>query len=136
MWSTLYGAKELKKKKKKAPQPGDWVHITKRMSTFKKGYLPNWTEELFSAVRKVDINPPLYILQDYLGDIIKGGFYEEEIKKVDKVDCIYLVEEIVNERTKKGGGQEVEVKWLGYLKKFNKWIDKNIVEDYKKRRNL
>jgi len=135
VWLTLYGNSKELKKKKKPPQPGDWVRIGKSKRTFKKGYLPNWTEELFSVVRKVDGNPPLYILQDYLGVIIKGGFYEEEMQKVDKVDCMYLVEEVLQERTKKGV-QEVLVKWVGYSEEFNKWIDKKLIEDYKKRRNL
>ena len=136
VWQTLYGQKPRKEQKREPPQAGDWVRLGKSRRTFKKGYLPNWTEELFSVVRKVEGDPPTYVLQDYLGTLIKGGFYSEEIQKVDKVDCMYLVESVLGERPGKRGGTEVFVKWTGYSDDFNKWIDKKLVTDYKKRSNL
>ena len=137
VWQTLYGQKPRGKKKKVPPEPGDWVRIAKSRRTFKKGYLPNWTEELFSVVRKVAGDPPTYILQDYQGEVIKGGFYDQEIQKVDKVDSMYLVEAVLDEKPKPGGpGTLVYVKWTGYPNKFNSWIDKKLLTEYKKRSNL
>lgn len=140
VWLTLYGGLKQSKRKKRRDrrrlQPGDWVRINKSRRTFKKGYLPNWTEELFGVVRVLDGDPPTYILQDYSGTTIEGSFYMDEIQKVDKVDSMYLVEEVLDERAKKGGGKEVLVRWVGYSKKFDSWIDKKWLQDYKKRRDL
>jgi hypothetical protein len=36
------------------------VRLSKPRRTFKKGYLPNWTKELFNVVRKTDTQPPQY----------------------------------------------------------------------------
>jgi len=50
VWEALYG----KKGKFKKPQfkVGDQVRLNKKFRTFKKGYLPGWTEEVF-VVRSV-----------------------------------------------------------------------------------
>jgi hypothetical protein len=44
----LYRRKEPKKSCKCSP--GDQVRLSKAKRMFKKGYLPNWTEELFTIV--------------------------------------------------------------------------------------
>ena len=52
----LYGRKEPKKSCKFSP--GDRVRLSKAKRTFKKGYLPNWTEELFTVVKCIETRPP------------------------------------------------------------------------------
>ena len=63
---------------------GDSVHITKYKHVFDKGYLPNWTEEIFTITQQVPRSPPMYHLKDYKDDIIEGIFYEAELQKVPK----------------------------------------------------
>ena len=57
--------------------------------SFKKGYLPSWTREVFTVIEIIPRVPPVYRLQDYAKDEIKGVFYAEELQKVHKSDDIY-----------------------------------------------
>jgi hypothetical protein len=51
----LYGRKGPTKSCKFSP--GDRVRLSKAKRTFKKGYLPNWTEELFTVVKCIETRP-------------------------------------------------------------------------------
>lgn len=124
-----------KKKRKNEVKTGDWVRLSKTRRAFKKGYLPSWSEELFSVVSIKDGQPPLYIVQDYNGEIIKGGLYAHEIQKVRKSDNLYRVEKILDvpPRKVKGGGRQFKVRWLGYSKEFDSWVDEKDILDYIRR---
>lgn len=97
----------------------DQVRISKFKHTFEKGYTPTWTTEVFKIV---EVNrgtvPVTYKLQDWEGNPIQGGFYEEELQKT-KFPHIYLVEKIIRTR-----GDRCFVKWLGLDEKHNSWINK------------
>ncbi|XP_037917979.1 uncharacterized protein LOC119655877 [Hermetia illucens] len=59
-----------------------------------KGYTPNSTTEIFK-IREIRItNPVTYLLEDYEGNKIEGGFYEPELLKAEH-PSIYLVEKIL-----------------------------------------
>ena len=103
---------------------GDQVGIIKSSRTFKKGYLPSWTQEIFTITKIIPRVPPVYRLRDYAEDEIEGVFYAEESQKVHKLDDIYKIEKILAEK-KENGKVKVLVKWLGYDKKFNSWIPKS-----------
>jgi hypothetical protein len=60
------------------------VLLSKAKRTFKKGYLPNWTEELFTVVKCIETRPPVYLFKDDHGEIVEGTFYAEELQKVIK----------------------------------------------------
>ena len=98
--------------------------LTKEKHIFKKGYLPNFTEEIFTVSAKIDRNPPVYKLKDYDGEVITGIFYEPELVKVIKKDEIFLIEKILRKR-QRNGQTEYLVKWQGYPKKFNQWINQS-----------
>ena len=66
--------------------------------------------------------------------MLEGGFYAQELQKVNKVDNLYRIEEIVDERKNAKGVMEVKVKWFGYPSKFNIWMLKKDLVDYKNRR--
>ena len=74
-------------------------------------------------------NPYTYVLKDFHGDEIKGGWYAFEIQKVAKKDT-FLIEEILGERKRKGSEKEVLIKWKGYSNNFNSWIPKSFVKTY------
>ena len=76
---------------------GDQVRISKSRRTFKKGYLPSWTQEIFTVTKIIPRVPPVYRLRDYAKDEIKGVFYAEEFQKVHKSDDIYKIEKILAE---------------------------------------
>jgi len=124
IWQTLYGGPH------QTPPPapfsvGDRVRVSKARRTFKKGYLPSWTEELFTVSRVKDTSPRTYVLKDDHGDELLGTFYAEEIQKVGEKNT-YLVEAIL--KTKSGEhGIDFLVKWKGYDSSFNSWIPESAV---------
>ena len=109
---------------------GDIVRISKARRTFKKGYLPNWSEELFTVTKLQLTSPPVYTLKDYHGEELKGTFYEPELQRVIKTDDVYKIETILEERGQKSR-REILVKWLGYPTSFNSWIPKHDLRRYK-----
>ncbi|XP_046749940.1 uncharacterized protein LOC124413423 [Diprion similis] len=86
----------------------DKVRTSKFENVFEKGYTPNWTTEIFTISQVENTNPVTYKLKDYQGQPIAGGFYEQELLKVEHPD-IYLVEKVLQKRRKK-----LYVKWLGF----------------------
>ena len=120
----LYGNSWTKPKRELKFKLGDQVHISKSRRTFKKGYLPSWTQEIFTVTKTIPRVPPVYQLRDYAEDEIEGVFYAKELQKVHKSDDIYKIEKILAEK-KENGIVKVLVKWLGYDKKFNSWIPKS-----------
>jgi hypothetical protein len=89
----LYGRKGPTKSCKFSP--GDRVRLSKAKRTFKKGYLPNWTEELLTVVKCIETRPPVYLFKDDHGEIVEGTFYAEELQKVIKTDDVYKIEPIL-----------------------------------------
>ena len=101
---------------------GDHVRISKVKQHFDKGYLPNWTEEIFTishVLTKYD--PPQFKLVDWSGEDIQGSFYAAELQLVDKPDE-YMIERVLAERRAPNGEREYLVKWLGYGPQFNSWV--------------
>lgn len=98
---------------------GDKVRISKYKHLFEKGYTPNWTTEVFRIHTIKVTNPVTYLLEDYEGNKIKGGFYERELLKTEHPD-LYLVEKILKRK-----GNKLLVKWLGFSNDHNSWINKS-----------
>ena len=105
------------------------MRLSKAKRTFKKGYLPNWTEELLTVVKCIETRPPVYLVKDDHGEILEGTFYAEEIQKVIKQDDVYKIQSVLKKR-RKGRRVQYLVKWLGYPESFNSWIFK---QDLQKR---
>ena len=57
------------------------MRISKAKRTFKKGYLPNRTEEMVTVVKFIETRPPIYLVKDDRGEILEGTFYAEELQK-------------------------------------------------------
>ena len=100
---------------------GDSVRVSKFKTIFEKGYTPNWSTEVFKIVKVQQTNPVTYLLEDWRGNPIEGGFYEYELLKV-AVPGVYLVEKILRRKDDK-----VFVKWLGFDNVHNSWINKDDV---------
>src|SRR6218665_3258242 len=135
-FSVKISPKEASMKKKKAtvwrnlnninnlnPEPinpkfsvGDKVRITKKKTTFEKGYTGLWTEEVFTVTQVQYTDPPTYKISDYNGEEIQGTFYEQELQETTKE--IYRIEKII--RT---CGNKSFLKWLGYPDSFNSWVE-------------
>jgi hypothetical protein len=96
----------------------DSVRISRYKTTFRKGYLPNWTNEIFTIHTINPSRPPTYLLKDIKGEVVKGSFYEHELMKT-KHATVYLVEKVLRRK-----GDKVYVKWAGFDSTHNSWIDK------------
>ena len=68
------------------------MRLSKAKRTFKKIYLPNWTEELFTVVKCIETRHPIYLVKDDHGEIL------EELQKVIKTDDVYKIETILKKR--------------------------------------
>ena len=111
----------LKESPKWKFQVGDTVRITVYKHIFVKGYVQNWTDEIYVISERHATSPITYELKDQAGEEIKGKFYEQELQKVVKTEeDEYIVEKVLKSR-KRNGLVEHFVKWRGYDDKFNSW---------------
>src|SRR5437773_2215328 len=60
---------------------GDFVRIYKYKNLFEKGYIGRWTKEVFQISKILPTIPITYLIKDEDGEVIKGGFYEQELLK-------------------------------------------------------
>lgn len=97
---------------------GDKVRISVQKGVFTKGYLPNWSTEIFTIVKINKTLPITYNLNDYSNKPIAGCFYTEEIQKT-KHPSAYLIEKIIRRR-----GNQIFVKWYGFDNSHNSWVNK------------
>ena len=114
---TLYGGNKKKKGKKLRFKVGDCTRLNEKFCTFKKGYLPGWTEEVF-VVRRV----PTYKVDEWDGTKFKGTFYVEDLQKVTvEDDDLFRIDKIVKRK-----GDKVLVRWKGWPDKYT-WLNKKDV---------
>ena len=100
---------------------GDEVRLSKAKRVFEKGYLPNWTEEVFTVSQVLNTLPIQYKVRDYRGEEILGSFYGAELQKVVKPEQ-YAIEHVIRRRRVRGRMQYF-VKWLGFGDEHNSWVD-------------
>ena len=122
IWYRVYGKHAAKKPKRPQFKVGDRVRLSKHARTFKKGYLPGWTEEIFIVSRVTHtLNVPYYHVTELDGTPIQGSFYARDLQKVTVDDAsLFRIEKILK-RTK----DKVFVKWKGYASKYNSWVKKS-----------
>ena len=63
---------------------GDTVRISKHKNVFAKGYVPDWSEEVFEIKEVKNIVPCTYVINDLNEEEIIGTFYEKELKKINQ----------------------------------------------------
>ena len=96
---------------------GDRVRISKYKNVFAKGYVPNWSEEVFVVNKIKNTVPWTYEINDLKGEKIIGSFYEKELQKMSQEE--FRIEKVIKRK-----GDKMYVKWKGYDNSFNTWIDK------------
>jgi hypothetical protein len=129
VWNNLYAATTaVLPDTRKVFDVGDRVRLSQARQLFKKGYMPAWTEELFTISRVNRTNPIMYVLNDDSGEEVKGSFYKEEIQRVGDKQ-VYRIESVLQER-RRGKGKEYLVKWFGYNTSFNSWISNRDISKY------
>ena len=120
VWYNLYGAYLTSEYGTSKYNVSDTVRISKYKNIFAKGYLPNYTQELFK-IKQIIYGPVIvYKLEDLSGEIIEGTFYEQELSPYTDKSEVYKVEKILRKKKIKGK-QYGLVKWKGYDDKFNSW---------------
>jgi hypothetical protein len=108
---------------------GDHVRVSKYKKTFEKGYVPNWSEEIY-VIKELKRRPePVYKLEDLLKVPIEGIFYEPELQRVQQktADSLFVIEKVLSTKGK-GARRKHLVKWRGYPESFNTWIDAKEIE--------
>ena len=76
--SVLY-SKPIRDFKRPKFAVGDSVRISKTDMPFRKGYKPQFTEEIFTILEVANKKPPMYTIKDDQGEVIRGKFYEKEL---------------------------------------------------------
>ena len=134
VWKRMYvdTANVLAKKSSFRLKIGDKVRISHLKYTFQRDYHQKWTEEYF-VVRRRSRRGMLnvYFLKDLQNEEIEGLFYEAELQKVEKdpsTDALRI--EKVLKRRRRRGKSELFVKWMGWPKKFNSWVDESDVKRF------
>ena len=79
--STRY-SKPLREFRKPKFKIGDRVRISKYDLPFRKGYKPQFTQEVFEIVAVPSRKPRTYTIKDGQNEIILGKFYQKELIKV------------------------------------------------------
>ena len=81
-----------------------------------KGYIPNWSEEVFVIKNVRNTIPWTYVINDLNGDEIIGSFYEKELQKTNQQE--FRIEKVIKKK-----GDRLYVKWKGHDSSFNGWND-------------
>jgi len=122
VYENLYGPEA--KDTPKAPsnlKVGDFVRLLFKPDKFRRGYQPQWTEEVF----KIDnIRPhrpyPIYSVRDLNGEPVQGTWYAPELQRITEPE-MYIIEEVLKTRGR-GDRKEYFVSWRGYGPEFNSWV--------------
>ena len=117
LWQKLYGKKLMSRPYFKID---DYVRVSKHKHWSSRGFLPQWSEEVFQINRISKGRPVMYELRDYQDTVIDGKFYREELQRVDKPE-FYVVEKVLQTK-----GNQKLIKWLGY--KHPTWIDSKLIK--------
>ena len=67
-----------------AESVGDHIRISKYKNIFAKGYMPNWSEEVFLVSKIKNTARWTYVINDLNGEEIIGKFYEKELQKTNQ----------------------------------------------------
>ena len=75
---------------------GDIVRISKYKNLFSKGYVPNWSEEVFVIKKVKNTVPWIYAISDLKGEEIVGNFYKKDLHKTNQKE--FRVEKVIKKK--------------------------------------
>lgn len=112
--------------KRKTPKfkVGQKVRIKTLEGKFARGYNQTFSLEQFEIVEvKTNMPIPMYIIKSLNdGDIVRGGFYAEELQPIDTSDNVFKIEKVLKKRRLRGK-EQLFVKWQGFDENHNSWIN-------------
>ena len=82
VWNYQYKDYLKKVDNREGFRAGDKVRLTKLKKSFRKGYMPKYTKEIFTVVDRTNTYPPVWRVMDQDANILKGVFYKEEMQLV------------------------------------------------------
>ena len=107
----------------------DHVRISRLKGPFEKGYEETYSREIYIIKQILDTVPREYKLKSIRDEDIRGRFYEKELIRVKlNENTLYHIEKIIKHRSV-NGVKQVFVKWKGWDKSHNQWIDSNELVD-------
>ena len=96
---------------------GDYVRFSKRKNIFAKGYMPNWSEEVFIISKIKSTVSWTYVINELNGEKIIETFYEKELQTPNQQE--FRIGKVIKRK-----GHKLYVKWKSYNNSFSSWIDK------------
>ena len=119
--------KKESRKSKRVFRIGDYVRLSLKKRMFKKGYLQNYTEEIFK-ISKVfkERYPVMYKIKDLQDEEIDDRFYKEELQRVS-LPKTFVVDEILKKKRRRGKNFYL-IRWRGYPPQFDEWINESQLE--------
>ena len=91
---------------------GDHIRISKYKNILAKGYILNWSEEVFDVSKIKSTVPWAYAISDLNGKEIIGSFYEKGLRKTSQEK--FRIEKVIQKKVDK-----LYIKWRGYDNSFN-----------------
>ena len=135
VWHNIYG-KMIERNRQEGRQKfrfqvGDWVRISFLTRPFEREYEEKWTYEFFKITSRDYVqNTPVYTLEDFAGDEVKGRFYQEELQPVTVLDnAVYKIEKVIKTRKRRNHPKEYLVRYVGWPPKFDSWITEDALQD-------
>ncbi|KAH7716703.1 hypothetical protein AAVH_15885 [Aphelenchoides avenae] len=112
VWRRLYSDSYTPQKQDTRYKSGTTVRMDVAKKTFEKGYLPNFSREVFKIKRVRPGNPTTYALEDTTGEAILGKFYAPNFSRAHPVTK--RIDRVWQTRKRRGRTQY-----------FVSWMDEN-----------
>ena len=96
---------------------GDHVRVSKYKNILPKGYMPNWSDEVFVVSKIKNTVPWTYVINDLNSEEITRAFYENKLPKTNKRE--FRIEKVIKRK-----GDKILCQMEGYNNSFNSWINK------------
>lgn len=131
VWQIQYGGPTHKPDGAFKLKEGDLVRISHLRRTFQREYDERFSGEMFKVkTRKVRGGLNVYELEDWLGENVRGLFYEAELQRVIADPTgVFKVDKVLKTRKRRGEEKEYLIRWLHWPDKFNSWVKTSDMKD-------
>jgi hypothetical protein len=114
-------------KSMKELRAGTRVRIENRKNLFQKGFVGNFSDEIFTIDHRRRSIPTTYRLRDNQGNLVKGWFYRHDLSPLygPQGNRHWTIERILETKTFEKEGEKREfvyVKWKGFDASYNSWL--------------